>query len=263
VDSLTSLPVGVLVVASLLITMSIALGSRFGVRALVPAAEYDHVQHIAAPLMPALGGLFGILMALTLASEAGYLKAAQDEVSAEAAAASRLAWASTSPGVDSDAIQAAMDEYLMATRSSEWNGDDAAKGDPGVAISLASLERVVRAEAAGSDIGSPAGTELLASLDALTTSRRERIAAASRQLPLLYVLTLVTSGVALIANAGALGLRNSVRTSLLVLGLASVVGLSIALLFTLSAPWRGGLLVSGEPIDSIIRDVQSKFFSSS
>jgi hypothetical protein len=77
------------------------------------------------------------------------------------------------------------------------------------------------------------------------------------------VVTLVTSGVALIANAGALGLRNSVRSSLLVLGLASVVGLSIALLFALSAPWRGGLLVSGEPIDSIIRDLQSKFFSSS
>ena len=37
----------------------------------------------------------------------------------------------------------------------------------------------------------------------------------------------------------------------------------IALLFALSAPWLGGLLVSGEPIDSIIRDLQSKFFSSS
>ena len=60
------------------------------------------MQHIAARLMPALG----VLMALTLASEAGYLKAAHDEVSAEAAAASRLAWASTSPGVDTEAIKA-------------------------------------------------------------------------------------------------------------------------------------------------------------
>jgi hypothetical protein len=263
VDHLTSLPVGLLVVASLAITVSIAFGARVGVRGLVPADEYDRVQHIAAPLMPALGGLFGILMALTLASEAGYLKSAQDEVSAEAAAASRLAWASTSPGVDTEAIQGAMDEYLVATRTSEWHGDAAAGGDPGVAVALASLERVVRAEAARSEIGSPAGTELLASLDALTTSRRERVAAASRQLPLLYVLTLVTSGVALIANAGALGLQSSVRTSMLVLGLATVVGLSIALLFALSAPWRGGLLVSSEPIDSVLRDIQSGFFSSS
>jgi hypothetical protein len=262
VDQLTSLPVGVLVVASLAATWLLAFGARLGVRALVPADEHDHVQHIAAPLMPALGGLFGILMALTLASEAGYLKAAQDEVSGESAAASRLGWASTSPGVDTDAIQGAMAEYLGATRDREWHGDAAAEGDPGVAVALASLERVVRAEAARTEIGSPAGTELLASLDALTTSRRERVAAAARQLPFLYVLTLVTSGVALIANAGALGLRNTFRTSLLVLGLATVVGLSIALLFALSAPWRGGLGVSGDPIDSIIRDIRSGFFSS-
>ena len=261
-DRLTSLPVGVLVVVSLVITVSIAFGARLGVRGLVPHDEHDHVQHIAAPLMPALGGLFGILMALTLASEASYLKSAQDEVSAEAAAASRLAWASTSLGVDTAAIQRAMDEYLVATRAKEWHGDTAAGGDPGVADALASLEQVVRAQAARSEIGSPAGTELLASLDTLTTSRRERLAAASRQLPLLYVLTLVTSGVALIANAGALGLRNSFRSSLLVLGLAVVVGLSLALLFALSAPWRGGLIVTGEPIESVIRDIQSGFFRS-
>jgi len=262
VDRLTSLPVGVLVVVSLAITVSIAVGARLGVRRLVPADEYDSVQHVAAPLMPALGGLFGILMALTLASEASYLKTAQDEVSAEAAAASRLAWASTSPGVDTEAIHGAMDEYLVATRTNEWHGDAAAGGDAAVAAALASLEQVVRAQAARTEIGSPAGTELLASLDALTTSRRERVAAAARQLPMLYVLTLVTSGVALIANAGALGLRNRLRTSLLVLGLASVVGLSIALLFALSAPWRGGLLVSGEPIDSVIHDIRSSFFRS-
>jgi hypothetical protein len=262
VDRLTSLPVGVLVVVSLAVTVSIAFGARLGVRGLVPADEYDRVPQIAAPLMPALGGLFGILMALTLASEAGYLKIAQDEVTGEAAAAARLAWASTSPGVDSEVMQGAMEEYLASTRAAEWHGDAAAGGDPGVAVALASLERVVRAEAARSDIGSPSATELLASLDALTTSRRERVAAASRQLPLLYVLTLVTSGVALIANAGALGLRSSLRTSLLLVGLAAVVGLSIALMFALSAPWRGGLLVNGEPIDSVIRDIRSGFFRS-
>ena len=263
-DRLTSLPVGVLVVVSLVITVSIAFGARLGVRGLVPADEYDHVQHIAAPLMPALGGLFGILMALTLASEAGYLKAAQDEVSAEAAARVALG-----VGFDEPRCRHRGDPTLRWT-STSWphapaNGTVTPRPEatPASPSRSASLERVVRAQAARTEIGSPAGTELLASLDALTTSRRERVAAASRQLPLLYVLTLVTSGVALIANAGALGLRNRLRTSLLVLGLATVVGLSIALLFALSAPWRGGLLVSGEPIDSVIRDLQSGFFRSS
>ena len=261
-DWLTSLPVGILVVASLAFTVAIAYAARLGVRRLVPANEYDHVPHIAAPLMPALGGLFGILMALTLASEAGYLKSAQDAVTGEATAASRLAWAATSPEVDTDAIQVAMVEYLSSTRAGEWHGDAAAEGDPRVAVALASLERAVRTEAARSELGSPASTELLAALDDLTTSRRDRVAAASRQLPLLYVLTLVVSGAALIVNAGALGFRSSRRTSLLLLGLAAVVGLSIALLFALSAPWRGGLTVSGASVDSVIRDIQSGFFES-
>lgn len=78
---------------------------------------------------------------------------------------------------------------------------------------------------------------------------------------MLYVVTLVTSGLALIANAGALALRASPRTSLLVLRrLASVVGLSLALLFSLTAPWRGPLTVSGQPIDAIVRDLQTGFF---
>ena len=80
------------------------------------------------------------------------------------------------------------------------------------------LERIVRTEAARAALGTPTSTELLASLDALTTARRDRLAAASRELPLLYAITLAASGVALIVNAGALTFRASLRTSLLIVG---------------------------------------------
>ena len=79
---------------------------------------------------------------------------------------------------------------------------------------------------------------------------------------MLYVITLVVSGMALIANAGALTYRAGRRTSLLVVGLAVVVGLSLALLFALSAPWDGPLVVSGRPIDAVTGDVGTRFFHS-
>lgn len=82
-------------------------------------------------------------------------------------------------------------------------------------------------------------------------------AAAGRDIPALYVITLVASGLALIANAGALTFRTGVRTSLLVMGLASVVGLSLALLFSITAPWQGPLTVSGHPIFAVVRDLQN------
>ncbi len=77
---------------------------------------------------------------------------------------------------------------------------------------------------------------------------------------MLYVITLLASGLALVANAGALTFRSSMRTSLLVVGLSGVIGLSLALLFALSGPWEGPLIVSGQPIDTIVRDLSAGFF---
>jgi hypothetical protein len=132
----------------------------------------------------------------------------------------------TNPGVRSEPIQSALADYLQTTRAREWRGDEAASGDdPVTARAIARLEREVRTEAARTEAGTPTSTELL-------------------------------------VNAGALAFRSSVRTSLLVVGLASVVGLSLALLFSLSAPWRGPLTASGHPIDAVVRDIQTGFFDS-
>lgn len=258
---LSSLPAWLLVLGWLVLALLVAAVGRVGVRALVPERERDQVHQIAAPLMPALGAVFAIFAALTLAGEAGYLRAAENLVSDEAAAASRLAWAATSPGVDAEPVQTALHDYLVATRAGEWeDADDPGADEPVTARKLAALERVVRAQAAEDAIGTPASTELLASLDAVTSTRRARIAESSREIPALYVLTLVASGLALIFNAGTLTVRSERRTAALASGLACVVGLSLALLFSISAPWRGPLVVSGSPIDVVISDLERGFF---
>ena len=40
-----------------------------------------------------------------------------------------------------------------------------------------------------------------------------------------------------------------------------MVGLSLALLFALSAPWRGPLVVSGDAIDRVVRDIEDGYFA--
>lgn len=259
---LAGLPAGVLVVGSLALALLLAAISRVATRRLVPVEERDHVASIAPPLMPALGATFAVLMALTLANEATSLRGAQDIVSQEAAQASRLAWAATTPGVETEPVQAALEAYLIATRSNEWaGGNSAEENDPEVAQAIADLEHVVRVEATNTELPTPVTTELLASLDAVSTARRARIAAESRELPVLYVVTLILSGLALILNAGALTARSSLRTASLVAGLSAVVGLSIALLFAMTGPWEGALVVSRDPIDAVIKDLQTGFFT--
>ena len=258
---LTSLPAAVLVVSGLALALLVAIAGRLAVRALIPAAEREGAHAVAAPLMPALGAVFALLMGLTLASEASFLASAQGIVSNEAADASRLAWAATSPGVDSAPIQSALLGYLRATRAYEWQGSNAAEGnDPATVRAIANLESAVRTQAARPALGTPTSTELLAALDALTNDRRARLAAASHQLPVLYVVVLAVSGAALIVNAAALTLRSGRRAALLVGGLSAVIGLSLALLFALGTPWRGPITVSGQPIDNVVQDLNAGYF---
>ncbi len=258
---LTSQSVGLLVGGCLAIALLVAVVSRLGVRALVPESEREGAHAVAAPLMPALGAAFAILTALTLASEAGALTSAQQIVSNEAADSSRLAWASTMPGLSREPIQAAIRRYLRATRTHEWHGSSAADGNDSATVrALAALERVVRGESVRPKLGTPTTTELLTALDALTSDRRARLAAASREPPSLYVITLVVSGVALIANAAALTIRTRRRVALLISGLTIVIGLSVALLFVIGTPWRGPIVVSGHPIDAVIRDLANGYF---
>src|SRR6188472_1034563 len=115
-------------------------------------------------------------------------------------------------------------------------------------------------QAARSELGTPTSTELLTSIDSLTSARRTRLAEASRQMPALYILTLIASGAALVANAGVLGFRSRLRTAMLSGGLAVGVALCLSLLVAISEPWSGALEVSGDPIDAVIGDLAGGYF---
>ena len=258
---LTSLPVAVLVICGLAAALLFAAGARLALRALIPAEQRDSAYTVAAPLMTALGGLFALTLAFTVATEAAWLASAEGIVSNEAADASRLAWAATGPGVSPAPIQSALVGYLRAIRAHEWQGDNAADGDdPATSRAVAKLENVVRAQAARPGLSVSASSELLASLDALTSDRRDRLAAASRELPVLYVAVLVVAAAALIINAAVLTLRSRWRAGLPVGGLVAVIGLSLALLFALGTPWRSSITVSGQPIDTVVRDLTTGYF---
>ncbi|HEY2195786.1 MAG TPA: hypothetical protein VGH76_26270 [Actinomycetospora sp.] len=260
---LTSLPVGVLIGGCLAIAVLIAVASRLAVRAFLPESQYDGAHSIAAPLMSPLGAGFAILAALTLANEAAALTEAESIVSSEAADASRLAWAATTPGVEAGLVHAALLRYLEATRANEWHGPEAATGnDPATATAVADLERAVRAQAVEPGLGTPVSTELLSSVDAITTDRRARLASAAKQLPGLYVITLVVGGIVLIANAGVLTVRVHRRGALVISGLTIMIGLSVALILALENPWEGSIVVSGHPLDSVVNDLVAGYFHS-
>jgi Protein of unknown function (DUF4239) len=258
---LTSQSVWVLVVGCVGIAVLIAVASRVALRAFIPASERDSAFTVAGAIMTAIAAVFAVMTALTVANAATYLVSAQTIVNSEAADASRLAWAATSAGVDSASIHAALLAYLQSTRAHEWHGANAANGtDPATEAAIAKLEASVRSQASRASLGTPTSTELLSSLDAITSDRRARLAAASHELPGLYVITLAASGIALIVNANVIALRGARRSAILVGGLPVIVGLSLALLFSIASPFRGSIVISPQPIDTVIQNLQSGYF---
>jgi hypothetical protein len=258
---LTSRPVWVLVVGCVVVALVVGFGSRLLALTIHPPEERAEAHAIAAALMTAFAAAFVLLTALTLANEIASLSAAQNIVSTEAADASSLAWASTNPGVSSTPIQVALGNYLLATRTNEWHGSAAANGDdPATDNALATLERSVRRQATRPTLGIPTSNELLTNLDALTSQRRLRLAAAARSLPDFYAVLVVVTGLALIVNTSVVGARGGWRTALATTSLTLVIALSIALLFALATPWRGAVEVSGQPIDAVIKDLHTGYF---
>ena len=243
----------------LFVCSACAVGARLLMRRVFPAADRTRAPAIAGPLMPALGAVFALLAALSLAGAASELRATEDQASAEAAAAVRLAWNSTGPGTESAGLQAALLTYLQTTRAREWSSDGEG-GDQATQDALAALERQARAAAAEPGVSSPQATELLNSLDELTTARRQRLAAAHHDLPFLYIAVVALAGLALIANSSALALNDTRRLGFLPAGLVAVVGLAIALLLAIGSPFRGPFIASGYPIDQVIVDLQAGRF---
>ena len=257
--TLAGLPVWALTAIWLVVCGAWAVGTRRLLRRTLSEAERTRAATIAGPLMPALGAAFALLAALSLAGTASELRATEDQVSGEAAEASRLAWSMTGPGMDTTGLQAALLDYLQSTRATEWDSPDEGGSEETLSV-LAELERQTRAGAAAPDITSPHATELLGALDGITLARRQRLAASHHDLPLFYIGVVAVAGLALLANASALTLNDTRRLAYLPAGLVAVVGLAMALLLAIGSPFTGAFVASGDPIDQVVVDLQSGLF---
>ena len=217
---------------------------------------------VVGPLTPALAALFAVMTAFTVVTEAGYLRSAQTAATNEASAASRLAWASTNAGVDTDAVQRALAGYVRVTTGTEWTETyEHQPTAPPMVRALRRLEAATRTEALRPGVPSAVASELLAALDGVTVARRDRISEASRSIPMGYLLVLVVAGLALVVNVALLTLAGRRRGLLLVGGIVTVVALVLALLVAISAPFAGALVVDHAGLDRVLIDLGNGLFT--
>jgi hypothetical protein len=260
-DKITSLDWWVLFPLLLIVVATIAVVAHIVIRRFLGHHASRSVSH-AAPLMPTLGALFAFLSAFVIATEWTAQSSADSTVAHIASASARLAWASTAPGADTFKIQSTLSADLSYTVTTGWN--QLQSGDEVGFIeteSYRNLQRTVRDSAYSTAVSTPASNELLAAVDDLGATRRDLANQAGRTLPTLLLAVLALSGIILTINAVILVVESPGRSSFVVLSVVLLVSFDLALLLVLAAPFRGTLQASPKPVESVVREIDSGFFT--
>ena len=250
-NALSSLPWWAILPLSLLTVVA----ASSVLRAVITRVVGDHADRaaaIAAPLMPAFGVLFAFLSGFAITAMWSAHSTVESSITMEAQAATTLAWASTATGADTAAIQGALLTYLDAQIDEEW--DDLATADTHVAVQspqLQGLERTVRASTANQSMASSAATELLTSVDQVSSHRAERVSAAGRSMPTALFLALVLTGLALCLNALTLSGTGTSRARVVSASILVVVAVDLAVLLILAGPFVGSQRVSNDALQAV------------
>ena len=254
---LSSLPGWLIVLAS----VALFAGAALAVRWLIERTSRDHPREnhhvVAGQLMPGLCAIFGIIAGLTLVGQVDNWNRAQDAVAREASAAARLAWATAE--VPAREAHAPLRQFLQTDLGPGW---ELTLDDPlpeSLKGSIQRLETGVRGAASAPGTSTQAGAEMLASLDDLTTARRERVTAQSTHLPTLFVFALVLAGLAVVVNAAAMTVGRP-NTGRLIVLLVAVVAVDIALVIALWEPFSGAIPVSDRPLTDVVAQLRDGFF---
>ena len=258
---LTSLPVWAILFLSLLIVGTVSSASYL----ILHSKTGEHRERTglaAAAYMTALGSLFAILTGFLINSEYATLRQAQSLVGKEAAAASRLAWATEAlPSVDTALIQQRLGVYLTDSEDSDFkafgteNAQDA-QASPGFE-SLRDLQSASFTIASRPYVASATANAIESSMADLTDTRRELLSIADSEMPIELLLLSAIAGFALIINALFVSLRSGGNTVYVAAGIIVIVALDLALIVGISAPFRGPFVVDAGPVRTMATEVRA------
>ena len=258
---LTSLPVWAILFLSLAIIGSVSASSYLFLHSRT-GEHRERTGLAAAAYMTALGSLFAILTGFLINSEYATLRQAQSLVGKEAAAASRLAWATEAlPSVDTALVQQRLGVYLTDSENSDFKAfgtesAENAQNSPGFE-SLRELQSTAFTIASRPYVASATANAIEESMADLTDVRSELLSIADSEMPIELLLLSVIAGFALIINALFVALRSGGNTVYVAVGIIVIVALDLALVVGISAPFRGPFVVDAGPVRTMATEVQA------
>jgi hypothetical protein len=219
------------------------------------------VADTAGQLVPAVGVLFALLTAFVITNQWNRSRSAEQVVGREADASIRLALASQSPGIDGRRLRSLLVDYLRAVLRAEWETlRHEHAGSPRAADALSRLEQDVRADATAPGRATAVTADLLAAAEGVAVARSDRLNLSGHGLPAPLFLLAFVSGVVLCLNAIAVAAGPDDWVAVVIGGLIVLIALDLALIVSISDPFRGPMRVLPTPIDNVLQQLESGRF---
>ncbi len=262
---LVSLPTWVIYTFFVIATAAFAWGLSVYLHRRFKGKAAKSMGGAAAAYSTVVGSLFAILTGFLINAAFGTVNTSREIVANEASAANQIAWiARDIGGSRGEGIQRDLQIYLGQVKGEEWPrlGDrgydntvlEQTKGNSAM-FELELLQKEIASVISSfKDSSTPSlvrAQALHAALEDLQTQRRLRFDTAQSTTPFgLFALALV-AGISLIANTIVVTLRGRSWDGFVAAGITLIVGLDLALIVNLSAPFAGGFTVSSGPLTEV------------
>jgi hypothetical protein len=218
------------------------------VRRFVSAEVRFENNEVGGILLGLLGAVYGIVLGFVIVVLFEDFRSADADVHAETTALAQLYRATDLfPPAARAQLGKTVAQYALAVRNDEWrlmrNGQESERAHD----LLGTLYRDVETTDARTFRQQTFYSQAVISLSALVAARRDRLSAASEQLPQIFQVLLLGGAVVIVVFLFFFGSHNF-RAHLLMIGaVAGVLAFSLLLTLMLAYPFSGQLSVSSDP----------------
>ncbi len=251
-------------------TCLVALAGLELVQRLVPADSRRPHNDVAGFIYAALGVIYAVLLALVVIAVWEEYGAANETVEQEANALAEIAWlAHRLPEPEGSHIQELCISYAVGVVHKEWplmeQGQaplmTQTRGTPAGWTTIddirANLQEIEPRTAADEQLYA----EGLDQVQRLADARRMRLVAAEEGIPGVLWAVLIFGGVAAVGFTYLFGLENTWAHRLMVVTLATVIGLVLFTIGAMEHPFSGGARIGTEAFDLVLERFENSKLS--
>jgi hypothetical protein len=197
-----------------------------------------------------VGLLFGLLLALVIASIVTKHDDADSATAAESTAAAQLARASRAlPIAMQIKLEKAIGQYVHAVVEDEWPAMRTGRRSARASATLETIYGTMQSFRPGGEPGLSVYRQALVQLDQVSSSRRDRLDLSSQTLPILLRVLLIFGAISFIVLSYPAGVENLRKRLAIVGAITAFICFAYLLTIVLDHPFSGALAVASDSFE--------------